>query len=251
MTGGSTMELLKIEDLHASVDGKEVLRGVNLEVNRGEVHAIMGPNGAGKSTLINVIMGNPKYEVTSGKIFFEGKDVLGLSVDERARLGLFQSFQYPEEISGVTVMNFLKIAYDLLHPDQKLSAFEFGDMLVNRADSLKIEREFLQRYINVGFSGGERKKSEILQLSVLKPKLALLDETDSGLDIDALRIVSEGINAAIDSDISLILVTHYQRILDYVKPQFVHVFVDGKVIRTGGPEIALELEKSGYESAKA
>ncbi len=244
------MEFIKIVDLHASIGEKEVLKGVNLTVNENEVHAVMGPNGAGKTTLINVIMGNPKYNVTSGDVLFEGKSILKMTVDERARLGIFQSFQYPEEISGVTFINFLRLAHEKIHPDEKMGVLEFGDMLLKTADFLKIDRDFLKRYVNLGFSGGERKKAEILQLSVLKPRVALLDETDSGLDIDALRIVSEGINRAVNSGISVLLVTHYRRILDYVRPQFVHVFIDGRIIKTGGFEIAEELEKNGYESVE-
>ncbi|BBJ27873.1 FeS assembly ATPase SufC [Athalassotoga saccharophila] len=244
------MELIKIIDLHASIGEREVIKGVNLEVNKDEVHAIMGPNGAGKTTLINVIMGNPKYKVTSGDILFEGKSIINLSVDERARLGIFQSFQYPEEISGVTFMNFLRLAYEKMHPDKKMSVLEFGDMMVKIADSLKMDHDFLKRYVNLGFSGGERKKSEILQLSALNPKLALLDETDSGLDIDALRIVSEGINNASKKGMSIVLVTHYKRILDYVRPKFVHIFMDGRIVKTGGIELAEELERSGYEEVR-
>ncbi|HEU24441.1 MAG: Fe-S cluster assembly ATPase SufC [Mesoaciditoga sp.] len=244
------MELIKIIDLHASIGEKEVIKGVNLTVNRNEIHAIMGPNGAGKTTLINVIMGNPKYRVTSGEILFEGKSILNLSVDERARLGIFQSFQYPEEISGVTFMNFLRLAYEKMHPDQKMSVLEFGDMMVKIADSLKMDHNFLKRYVNLGFSGGERKKSEILQLSALNPKIALLDETDSGLDIDALKIVSEGINNASKNGMAVVLVTHYKRILDYVKPKFVHIFIDGRIVKTGGIELAEELERNGYEEVR-
>lgn len=242
------MALLKISNLHAKVDDKEVIKGLNIEINYGEVHAVMGPNGAGKTTLANLIMGNPKYEITAGEILFNGKNIIGMPVNERARLGIFQSFQYPEEIPGVTVRNFLKLAYDIIHPNEKMSIFDFGDMLIEIADRLKIDRSFLDRYINVGFSGGERKKSEILQLNVLKPELAVLDETDSGLDIDALRIVAEGINNVIGPDIGVLLITHYQRILDYVKPHFVHVFINGKIVKTGGPEVAKALEIEGYES---
>jgi Fe-S cluster assembly ATP-binding protein len=244
------MELLKIVDLHANVGEKEVIKGIDLAVNSNEIHAIMGPNGAGKTTLINVIMGNPKYTVTSGDILFEGRSILKMTVDERARAGIFQSFQYPEDISGVTFMNFLRLAYEKVHPEKKLSVLEFGDFLVKTADALKMDHDFLKRYVNLGFSGGERKKSEILQLSILNPKIALLDETDSGLDIDALRTVSEGINRVLKSNLAVVLVTHYKRILDYVKPQFVHVFIDGKIVKTGGFEIAEELEREGYEEVR-
>lgn len=244
------MEILKIVDLHASIGDKEVIKGINLEVNENEIHAIMGPNGAGKTTLINVIMGNPKYKVISGDILFEGKSILNLSVDERARLGIFQSFQYPEEISGVTFMSFLRLAYEKVHPDKKMSVIEFGDMMIKIADFLKMDHDFLKRYVNFGFSGGERKKSEILQLSALNPKIALLDETDSGLDIDALRIVSDGINTAAKSGMPIVIVTHYKRILDYVKPNFVHIFIDGRIVKTGGIELAEELERNGYEEVR-
>ena len=242
------MTLLKISDLHAKVNDKKVINGLNLEINYGEVHAIMGPNGAGKTTLANLIMGNPKYQITSGKILFNGMNIIDTPVNVRAQLGIFQSFQYPEEIPGVTVRNFLKLAYDITHPNEKMSAFDFGDMLIKMAERLKIDKAFLDRYINVGFSGGERKKSEILQMNVLKPKLAILDETDSGLDIDALKIVAEGINNIVGPNIGVLIITHYQRILDYVKPKFVHVFVDGKIVKTGGEEVAKELETKGYES---
>jgi len=245
------MELLKIVDLHALIGEKEIIKGVNITINSNEIHAIMGPNGAGKTTLINVIMGNPKYKISSGDILFKGKSILDLNVDERAKLGIFQSFQYPEEISGVTFMNFLKLAYEKVHPENQMKVLEFGDMLLKTADSLKIDRDFLKRYVNLGFSGGERKKSEILQLNVLNPKIALLDETDSGLDIDALRVVSNGINHAFERGMSVLLVTHYKRILDYVRPNFVHVFVDGRIVKTGGMEIAEELERNGYEEVRS
>ena len=242
------MTLLKVSDLHAKVNDKKVINGLNLEINYGEVHAIMGPNGAGKTTLANLIMGNPRYQITSGKILFNGRNIIDTPVNVRAQLGIFQSFQYPEEIPGVTVRNFLKLAYDITHPNEKMSAFDFGDMLIKMAERLKIDKAFLDRYINVGFSGGERKKSEILQMNVLKPKLAILDETDSGLDIDALKIVAKGINNIVGPNIGVLIITHYQRILDYVKPKFVHVFVDGKIVKTGGEEVAKELETKGYES---
>ncbi len=240
--------LLEIRNLHVEVEGKEVLKGLNLNINPGETHAIMGPNGAGKTTLASTIMGNPKYVITDGDILFEGKSILEMTVDERAKFGIFQSFQYPEEIPGVKLRNFLKLAYDTVHPDKKLSVFDFGDLIVKQADKLKIDRSFLDRYINVGFSGGERKKSEILQLNVLNPKLAVLDETDSGLDIDALKIVSDGIKNFANPKVSVLIITHYQRILDHVKPDFVHVFMNGKIVKTGGMEIASELESNGYES---
>ncbi len=242
------MALLKMIDLHARINGKEIIKGLNLEVNYGEVHAIMGPNGAGKTTLANLIMGSPKYEITSGKIVFDGKNVTTLPANERAKLGIFQSFQYPEEIPGVSVRNFLKLAYDILHPNKKIGVFDFERKLNDVARHLKIDGSFLNRYVNVGFSGGERKKLEILQLNVLKPKFAVLDETDSGLDIDALRIVANGINNVIGPNVGVMLITHYQRILDYIKPHFVHVFIDGKIVKTGGLEVAKELENEGYES---
>lgn len=245
------MELLRIVDLHAFIGEKEIIKGVNLTVNTNEIHAIMGPNGAGKTTLINVIMGNPKYKISSGDILFKGKSILKMSVDERARNGLFQSFQYPEDISGVTFMNFMRLAYEKIHPDKRLNALEFGDMLLKTADSLKVDRDFLKRYVNLGFSGGERKKSEILQLNVLNPQIALLDETDSGLDIDALKVVSDGINRATENGMSILLVTHYKRILDYVKPNFVHIFIDGRIVKTGEMALAEELERTGYEEVRS
>ncbi len=240
--------LLEIRNLFAEIEGKKVLKGLNLSINPGEIHAIMGPNGAGKTTLANVIMGNPKYTVTNGDVLFDGKSILKMTVDERAKFGIFQSFQYPEEIPGVRLRNFLKLAYDTTHPDEKLSVFDFGDLLIKQADKLKIDRSFLDRYINVGFSGGEKKKSEILQLNLLKPRLAILDETDSGLDIDALKIVSKGIESFINPKVGILLITHYQRVLDQIEPDFVHVFVNGKIVKTGGMEIAAELESKGYES---
>ncbi|WP_036224542.1 Fe-S cluster assembly ATPase SufC [Mesoaciditoga lauensis] len=242
------MTLLEIENLHAEVRGREIIKGLDLKINCGEVHAVMGPNGAGKTTLANLIMGNPNYKITAGKILFKGKNIVGLPVNERAKLGVFQSFQYPEEIPGVTVRNFLKLAYDILHPNEKKSVFDFGDMLLRVANKLKIDSSFLDRDINVGFSGGERKKIEILQLNILKPQLAVLDETDSGLDIDALKIVAKGVNNILSSGVSVLLITHYNRILEYINPNFVHVFVNGRIVKTGGPEIAKVLEAKGYES---
>ena len=219
----STTPTLQIKNLHVAVEGKAILKGINLTVNKGEIHAIMGPNGSGKSTLASVLMGHPKYEITDGTVFFKGEDVAEWSADERGRKGLFLAFQYPTAIPGVSVANFLRMAL------------------------LKMDESFAGRYINDGFSGGEKKRNEILQMAVLKPEIAVLDETDSGLDIDALRIVSEGVNALAGPDLGILLITHYQRILNYIKPHHVHVLVDGRIVKSGGPELAHELEAQGYD----
>lgn len=234
---------LEIKELLASVDGKEVLKGIDLVVNTGEVHALMGPNGAGKSTLANVLMGNPKYKA-SGSVLLNGVELMDKKVNERAKQGLFLAFQYPREVSGVTIANFLRTAYNSIHP--KLSILEFKALLKEKMQLLKMDESFANRYLNEGFSGGEKKRAEILQLAVLQPKFALLDETDSGLDVDALRIVSEGINA-LKKDTGILLITHYNRILSYVKPDFVHVLSNGRIVKSGGAELAKELESSGYE----
>jgi Fe-S cluster assembly ATP-binding protein len=238
---------LQIKNLHASVDGKPILKGVNLTVRQGEIHAIMGPNGSGKSTLSRVIMGDPQYKVDEGEILLDGKSVLDLEPDERARLGLFLSFQYPMEVPGVSLSNFLRTAYNSIHPTQQLSVFKFQPLLETRLSELGMQQNFANRYVNDGFSGGEKKRCEILQMSVLEPKIAVLDETDSGLDVDALKIVSEGANRiSARTGMGVLLITHYQRILKYVKPQFVHVFVDGKIVQSGDSKLAEELENSGY-----
>jgi Fe-S cluster assembly ATP-binding protein len=238
--------LFRIDDLHVSVEGKEIVKGMNLVVDRGEVHAIMGPNASGKSTLANAIMGHPRYQVTSGKVLFKGEDVTALSPDERARRGLFLAFQYPRAIPGVTMVNFLRSALRAVRGSD-VPVREFRAMLRETMSMLKIDEDFARRYINDGFSGGEMKRAEVLQMGILQPDMAILDETDSGLDIDALRTVAEGINSLMNEDRGMLVITHYQRILDYVHPGFVHVMFDGRIIKSGGPELAHELEAEGYE----
>ena len=238
--------LFAIEDLHVNVEGKEILKGVNLAVNRGEVHALMGPNGSGKSTLANALMGHPRYQVTKGRVLLNGEDVLPLSADQRARRGMFLAFQYPLEIPGVKVRHFLRMAVKASKA-QELSVTEFRKQLFDKMALLEMDRSFAERYLNEGFSGGEKKRNEILQMAMLEPAMAILDETDSGLDIDALRIVAGGINKLAGPDRGMLLITHYQRILSYVEPQFVHVLFDGRVVRSGGKELALELEAKGYD----
>jgi Fe-S cluster assembly ATP-binding protein len=238
--------LFRIEDLHVSVEGKEIVKGLNLVVDHGEVHAIMGPNASGKSTLANAIMGHPRYQVTSGKVLFKGENVTALSPDERARRGLFLAFQYPRAIPGVTMVNFLRSALRAVRGSD-VPVREFRAMLRETMSMLKIDEDFARRYINDGFSGGEMKRAEVLQMGILQPDMAILDETDSGLDIDALRTVAEGINSLMNEDRGMLVITHYQRILDYVHPGFVHVMFDGRIIKSGGPELAHELEAEGYE----
>lgn len=229
--------MIEIKNLHAQIDGKAILKGLNLAIGKGEVHAIMGPNGAGKSTLAKILAGHPSYEVTSGEIWFKGQDLLEMDPEERACAGLFMSFQYPLEIAGVTNRQFLEAA---MKAQGKEGSIE------EKMKELEIAPEFLDRNINEGFSGGEKKRNEILQMALFDPDLAVLDETDSGLDIDAMRIVAKGVNAMRRDDNALLIITHYQRLLDYIRPDFVHVLADGKIIRTGGPELALELEEKGY-----
>lgn len=238
--------LLEIQSLHANVGEKPILKGVNLTIGPGEVHAIMGPNGSGKSTLSNVILGHPKYQITSGDIRFLGESILNLPTDARARLGLFLSFQYPTALPGVTIGNFLKSILKA-HRGKEVPVKEFKQELNSAMNNLEVPNSFISRYVNDGFSGGEKKRAEILQMSLLKPKLAILDETDSGLDIDALRIVSEGINTNRGKDRSILLITHYQRMLNYIIPDFVHVFADGRILETGGKELSLRLEEVGYD----
>lgn len=241
------MNELAITNLHVSVEGKEILKGLNLTVPHGEVHAIMGPNGSGKSTLASTLLGHPKYVVTSGDIVYKGQSLIGLSADKRAQLGLFLSFQYPQEISGVSMTNFLRTAYHAVHPDGvRISVAKFYQLIQEKIAQLKMDPALAERSVNEGFSGGEKKRAEILQLAVLEPSFAVLDETDSGLDIDALRQVSEGINALRSPDRGFLLITHYQRLLEYVKPDVIHVLVDGRIVKTGGPELAQSLEKTGY-----
>lgn len=246
--------LLEIKDLHAAIDGKEILKGLNLSVKSGEVHAIMGPNGSGKSTLAKVLAGHPSYEVTKGEVLYEGKNLLELEPDERAREGVFLAFQYPVEVPGVSNSQFLRLAYNekMKHlGEEELDPLEFNDYLTEKAKVVEMDKSFFKRSVNEGFSGGEKKRNEILQMAVLEPKLAVLDETDSGLDIDALRIVAEGVNKLRSEDNAIILVTHYQRLLNYIEPDFVHVLAGGKIVKEGGKELALELEEKGYDWVKA
>ena len=241
--------LLEVKNLHAGIDGKEILKGLNLQVKTGEVHAIMGPNGSGKSTLSKVLAGHPSYEVISGEVLYEGKNLLDLEPDERARGGVFMAFQYPVEVPGVSNSQFLRLAYNekMKHLGQEeLDPLEFNDYLKEKAKIVDMDPQFFKRSVNEGFSGGEKKRNEILQMAVLEPKLAILDETDSGLDIDALKLVANGVNAMRSPERAIIVVTHYQRLLDYIVPDRVHVLSDGRVARSGGPELALELEESGY-----
>lgn len=245
--------MLHIKDLHASIDGKEILKGINLHIKPGEVHAIMGPNGSGKSTLASVIAGNEDYEVTKGEVNFESENIEELSPEERAHKGIFLSFQYPVEIPGVSVANFIRTSINETRKAQKLDPMPAGEMLKlirEKAALLEIDRDFLSRSLNVGFSGGEKKRNEIFQLAVMKPKLALLDETDSGLDIDALRVVSNGVNKLKSKDNAFVVITHYQRLLDYIVPDFVHVIMDGKIVKSGTKELAYELEEKGYDWIK-
>lgn len=246
--------MLQIKNLHASVEDKEILKGINLEVKAGEVHAIMGPNGAGKSTLSSVITGNEAFEVTEGEIILEGEELNELGPEERAHKGVFLSFQYPVEIPGVSVTNFMKTAINESRKAQGLEEMPASEMLKKikeKAELLEIDRKFLSRSLNEGFSGGEKKRNEIFQMAMLEPKLAILDETDSGLDIDALRIVANGVNKLKSEDNAVVLITHYQRLLDYIVPDYVHVLYDGKIVKTGGKELALELEEKGYDWIKA
>ena len=241
--------MLDIKNLSASVDGKKILDGFDLKIKSGEVHAIMGPNGSGKSTLANVLTGKNGYEV-EGQILYQGKDLLTLPIEERAQKGLFMAFQYPLEIAGVNTNNFLKTSLNTIRKGKglkEIDSLDFLKLVKAKTKNLKIDEKILNRQLNVGFSGGEKKKNEILQMTILEPKLAILDETDSGLDIDAMKIVADGVNSLRSKDRSFLIITHYQRLLDYIKPDFVHILVDGKVAKTGCSELALELEKVGYE----
>lgn len=245
--------MLKIKNLHASVEDKSILKGINLEINPGEVHAIMGPNGSGKSTLASVIAGKEDYEVTQGNITFEGNDIDELAAEERAHKGIFLSFQYPVEIPGVSVTNFMKTAINETRKSKGLEDMPAKDMLKlirEKAELLEIDRKFLSRSLNEGFSGGEKKRNEIFQMAMLEPKLAILDETDSGLDIDALRIVANGVNKLKSKDNAVLVITHYQRLLDYIVPDFVHVLYNGKIVKSGTKELAHELEEKGYDWIK-
>jgi Fe-S cluster assembly ATP-binding protein len=245
--------MLEIRDLHATVDGNEILKGISLTIKKGEVHAIMGPNGSGKSTLAKVLAGHPAYEVTRGEVLFEGRNLLELAPDERAREGIFLAFQYPIEVPGVSNAQFLRLAYNEKRKhlgEEELDPLEFKDLLKERAKIVEMEASFMSRSVNEGFSGGEKKRNEILQMAVLEPKLAVLDETDSGLDIDALRVVSGGVNKLRNSENAIILVTHYQRLLNYIVPDYVHVLAGGRIVKEGGKELALELEEKGYDWIK-
>ncbi len=243
---------LVIEGLRAEIDGKEILKGIDLEVSKGEVHAVMGPNGSGKSTLSYVLMGHPAYEVTGGSVTFKGVDLLELEPDERSRMGMFLAFQYPHAVPGVTVSSFLRQAVNahrkggLDGADNPISAKEFGNKFRSALEMLQVDKSLSSRYLTDGFSGGEKKRLEILQMAMLEPELAILDETDSGLDIDALKIVSEGVNKLSGPGLGVLVITHYQRILNYLRPDHVHILMDGRIVRSGGAELALELEQSGY-----
>lgn len=244
--------MLEIKDLHVAVeeDGSEILKGVNLTINKGEIHAIMGPNGSGKSTLAKAVSGHPAYEITQGDILFEGESILDLDPEERAHLGIFLAFQYPVEVPGVTNKTLLRQAYNTIAKKQgreELDPLEFEDYVEDRLDIIEMKKEFLDRSVNAGFSGGEKKKNEIFQMAVINPKLSFLDETDSGLDIDALKVVAKGINHLADEDKAVCLVTHYQRILDYVVPDHVHVMLGGKIVKSGDKELAVKLEDQGYD----
>ena len=239
--------MLKIENLHVNIDDKEILKGVNLEIKQGEIHALMGPNGSGKSTLSFALMGHPKYEITKGKVTLDGKNIFKMSVSERAKAGLFLSFQYPVEIPGVSLANFLRTAYNEIK-DTKINVMNFMKLLYEKMAMLKINKKFAGRNLNVGFSGGEKKRTEILQMAILEPKFGILDETDSGLDVDALRIVAKGVKKLVGPKLGILIITHYQRILHHIKPDFVHVLVDGKIIKSGSHELAKEIEKTGYDS---
>ncbi|HET7009166.1 MAG TPA: Fe-S cluster assembly ATPase SufC [Anaerolineales bacterium] len=243
---------LEIRGLHAAIDGKEILKGVDLVVQKGEIHALMGPNGTGKSTLANVLMGHPAYTVTAGEILLEGENIVGVEPDARARRGLFLAFQYPVAIPGLSVANFLRAAINAkrrsANPEDKgISVPEFRKLLKEKMDLLQMPHEFAGRYLNEGFSGGEKKRAEILQLATLEPKMAVLDETDSGLDIDALRIVAGGVNALAGPDLGVLIITHYQRILKYIKPDVVHIMLDGRIVESGGAALAEHLEEHGYD----
>ncbi len=246
------MSELVIKNLHVSIEGKEILKGLDLTIKKGEVHAIMGPNGTGKSTLAYTLMGHPSYEVTEGEVWFKGENILEMEPDERSRHGIFLAFQYPVAIPGVTVANFLRSAINARRraenpEDTGIPIPEFRKMLKEKMSLLKMDQAFAGRYLNDGFSGGEKKRAEILQMATLKPEIAILDETDSGLDIDALRIVSEGVNALSGPDLGVLVITHYQRLLNYIKPHFVHVMMNGRIVESGGPDLALHLEEHGYD----
>jgi Fe-S cluster assembly ATP-binding protein len=252
-----TTPMFVIENLHASIEDTPILKGVNLTINKGEVHALMGPNGSGKSTLAYILAGHPSYEVTEGAIYYNGEDILEMEPDERARKGIFLAFQYPTVIPGVSMANFLRMAVTNVRNARaeetadggaaKMTPREFRRLMKEKMALLKMDDAFASRYLNEGFSGGEKKRAEILQMALLEPSMAILDETDSGLDIDALRVVSEGVNALAGPEMGVLLITHYQRLLNYIKPHHVHIMMDGRIVQNGGPELAIELEAKGYE----
>jgi Fe-S cluster assembly ATP-binding protein len=248
-TNGNGRATLEVRDLHATVEGKEILRGIDLTVRQGEIHALMGPNGSGKSTLSNVIMGRPGYEITQGSVVLNGEDITTITPDERAKRGLFLAMQYPTEIPGVSVVNFLRTAYQATKGEQ-ISALAFRKHMKEQMDRLGIEDAMVQRYVNQGFSGGEKKRNEVLQLAVLEPQIALLDETDSGLDIDSLKLVAESVNQLVGPELGVLIITHYQRMLNYITPEHVHVMMKGRIVKSGGPETAFELEEKGYEGIR-
>jgi len=242
--------MIEIKDLHASVDGTEILKGISLSIKKGEIHAVMGPNGSGKSTLAKILSGHPAYEATSGEVLFEGKNLLDLDAEERSLAGIFMGFQYPVEVPGVNNAEFLRMAFNARRVkagDDEMDPLDFDELLSEKMKMLGMEKKYKERSLNDGFSGGEKKKNEILQMAILEPKLSVLDETDSGLDIDALRIVAEGVNSLRSENNALILITHYQRLLDYIKPDFVHVLSQGKIVKSGDKALALELESQGYD----
>jgi Fe-S cluster assembly ATP-binding protein len=238
--------LLYIEDLHVEVEGREILKGLNLTLDVGDIHALMGPNGSGKSTLAYVLTGRPGYEVTRGTVTYKGENILDLAADERAQRGVFLAFQYPTEVPGVSIVNFLRTAYNAIHSDEQKSAMQFRMYLQEKVDLLEIPHELIDRYVNQGFSGGEKKRAEVLQMAVLQPELAIMDETDSGLDIDALKHVSAGVNKLAGPDVGILLITHYQRLLNYIRPNRVHVLMGGRIVKSGGFELAEQLEAEGY-----
>jgi Fe-S cluster assembly ATP-binding protein len=245
--------LLLIEDLHVAVEDKTILKGIDLKIGRGEIHALMGPNGSGKSTLASVLLGKPGYEITQGQVLYKGEDIASLSPDERARRRMFLAFQYPTEIPGVSVVNFLRTAYNAVYPDKQLGPLEFRKYLQEKMDLLEVGDELINRYVNQGFSGGERKRAEVLQMAVLDPELSILDETDTGLDIDALRVVSAGLKKIHGDERGrgMLIITHYQRLLNYIEPEFVHVLISGRIVRSGGKDLAIDLEAKGYEQFRA
>lgn len=243
----ANVPLLQVKNLHVEIEGKPILRGLDLTIEKGEVHALMGPNGSGKSTLSNVLMGHPAYEVTQGEIWFQGENITEAEADERAKAGIFLAFQYPTSIPGVSLGNFLLASVKAIRGAENVQLLPFRKELNAKMDELGINKDFAKRYVNEGFSGGEKKRCEILQMALLKPKLALLDETDSGLDIDALKIVAEGVNRQMNPEMGALVITHYQRLLNHIKPHKVHVLVAGRIVESGGPEVALQLEEKGYD----